>query len=99
MDDKPILKWVESTTTYGPSGLTAEEALDWMKVQTTPEIIYPDDCGGPHEWEKYMSNSGCQCSQCEDFLYWMECANCMMRWNTDVMTAETRAIWDAAPWG
>lgn len=100
-ENKPVFKWMEVTEVQGPSGLTAEQALDWLKTGTTPEIIYPDDCGRPHQWEKFtVADNQCQCPHCGNgFEAWMECANCMTRQNCDVMTDETRAIWDAAPWG
>lgn len=75
------------------------EAL--LDVYSTPPVNVPQDCGGPHEWEKFSAmDNQCGCSHCgTERWYWMECANCMATWNVDVMTDETRAIFEAAPWG
>lgn len=97
---KPILKWVEYTEVQGPSGLSTEEALAWMKAQTTPEIIYPDDCGGPHVWERFsVADSQCDCGLCEaPPRRWMECANCMKSIDPDT-EEDFEEIWEPAPWG
>ena len=73
---------------------------DLYKIQATGRE-YPQTCTGPHQWEKFsVMDNQCGCSHCgTERRYWMECANCMAVWNVDVMTEETRAIFEAAPWG
>ena len=85
------LRWSDYTEVQGPAGLSTEEVL--VRVR--------DDCGGPHVWEKFsVMDNQCGCSHCgTERWYWMECANCMATWSVDVMTEETRAIFEAAPWG
>lgn len=72
-----------------------------INTHSLPVGRVPQDCGGPHKWEKFaVPDNQCGCSHCGNELRtWIECRNCMMRQDTYVMTDETRAIWEAAPWG
>lgn len=62
-------------------------------------IDYPDDCRGPHEWEKFtVRDNQCGCGLCGNGLrYWMECANCLVTWDID--PERDKEAWENAPWG
>lgn len=51
--------------------------LGWVDVQLP---TYPDDCGGPHVWERMTSTPACDCAYCTYHYRWLECENCMVAW-------------------
>jgi hypothetical protein len=60
---------------------------------------FPDDCGKPHNWERFVQAGSCQCTACEEHREpWLECGECMTRWEyTNHFT--WHQAWDKAPWG
>lgn len=60
-------------------------------------VIYPDDCGKPHNWERHSMRGGCQCSMCdEEVERWLECSECIVQMQESAPDFEQ--LWETAPW-
>lgn len=62
-------------------------------------LIYPDDCGKPHNWERHSVRGGCQCAMCEEEIeYWLECSECMTTWDEIKSPEGFQRAWEIADW-
>lgn len=95
LSDEEYQNFLKSNGWFTPS-----ESLYKVFGIPQPSIIYPDDCGKPHNWERFQTNHGCQCSMCEqdDIEEFLECSECLTTWAND-STIEFDKAWDAASWG
>lgn len=93
MDNDEILK---SNAWCAPS-----QSLWDMFHLPMPDLIYPDDCGQPHKWERMAINdSQCQCCHCGDGVTrWLECSECLTNVHEKDDPEGFEALWEPAPWG
>lgn len=63
-----------------------------------PDLIYPDDCGQPHKWERMAINeSQCGCLHCGSGINrWLECSECIVTLHEEDPQFED--LWERAPW-
>lgn len=95
--DVPV-ELLGTTEHYSTGWCTPSETLMAMFRPSPDMIIYPDDCGKPHNWERHSVRGGCQCAMCEEESeYWLECSECIVTWRHSEEPA-FRAAWEAAEW-